>query len=319
MQRSETIKKLDPSIFDFTDIEFDSLSEIELTTDLGDLIMLNQTNETFDDLIKRNTYNTGNLYILSRIRLMLHDNGILNLINTYKGAIDNSYLTRMEILLNKAGLIDIKIENSSKPLRIRAVRRSLKTAELSYGLRFKEVIDPDEISRCHRFARDYYYYKDFNYDLEVVRQFDLNCDQYAVYNEENEIYSIARVITRVPGYYCPFMYATLSGEPKGRHMTIPGKDKRIGEVMAIYSAGRKGVVAFKLLMEYGTSVMNFDSLWTTYDDDDGYTGTYYKEKFMMEDTGIKLIYSDFGGTWNLLVGHKLAELKTLNNRIFMHK
>lgn len=319
MQKLETIIKIDPSVFDFTNIEFDSVAEVELTTDLGDLIMLNMTDETFDDLLKRNPYNTGNLYFLSRIRLMLHDNGILNLINTYKGTIDTSYLTRMEILLNKAGFIDIKIKNTSEPLIIRAVRRPVETAELGYGLSFREVIDPNEISRCHQFARDYYYYKDFNYDLEIVKQFDINCDHYVVYNEENEIYSIARVVTRVPGYCCPFMYATLSGEPKGRHITIPGKDKRIGEVMAIYSEGRKGVVAFKLLMEYGTSVMNFDSLWTTYDDDDKYTGTYYRKKFMMEDTGIKLKYSDFGGTWNLLVGNKLAELKTLNNRIFMHK
>ncbi len=319
MQKSETMKKIDPSIYDFSNIVFDSLSEIELTTDLGDLIMLNQTNETFDDLLKRNPYNTGNLYILSRIRLMLHDNGILYLINTYKGTIDDSYLTRMEILLNKGGFINIKIEKSSDTLKIRAVRRSVETAELGYGLSFREVIDPNEISRCHQFARDYYYYKDFNYDLEIVKQFDLNCDHYVVYNKENEIYSMARVVTRVPGYCCPFMYATLFGEPEGRHITIPGKDKRIGEVMAIYSEGRKGVVAFKLLMEYGTSVMNFDSLWTTYDDDDGYTGTYYKEKFMMKDTGIKLKYSDFGGTWNLLVGNRLTELKTLNHKIFMHK
>ena len=281
MQKSETIKKIDPSIFDFTDIEIDSVSEVELTTDLGDLIMLNQTNETFDDLLKRNPYNTGNLYILSRIRLMLHDNGILYLINSYNGTIDDSYLTRMEILLNKGGFIDLEIINSTEPKIVRAVRRPLISKKLGYGLIFREVLDPDEISRGHRFAKDYYYYKDFNYDLEVVKQFDLNCDHYVVYNEENEIYSMARVVTRTPGYCCPFMYATLSGDPEGRHMTIPGKDTRVGEVMAIYSAGRKGVIAFKRMMEYGTTIMNFDSLWTTYDDDDKYTGTYYKKKFIL--------------------------------------
>jgi len=182
MQQSKTIKIIDSSTFDFTDIEFDSLSEIELTIDLGDLIMLNQTKETFDDLLKRNPYNTGNLYILSRIRLMLHDNGILNLINTYKGSIDSSYLKRLDILLNKAGFIDIEIKNESSPLIIRTVRRLVEIKELGYGLRFKEVIDPDEILQCHQFAKDYYYYKDFNYDMDVVKQFDLNCDYFAVYD-----------------------------------------------------------------------------------------------------------------------------------------
>ena len=319
MHKSETIKKIDPSIFDFTDIEFDSLSEVELTTDMGELIMKNQTNETFDELLKRNPYKTGNLFVLSRIRLMLHDNGILNLINTYKGTIDNSYLVRMEILLNKAGFIHLEVKKASSPLIIRAIRRPVETEDLGYGLILKEIIRPDEILLCHQFAKDYYYYKDFNYDMDVVKQFDLNCDHYAVYDENGEIYSMSRIITRTPGHCCPFMYATIAGETGNKHITIPGEDKRIGEIMAIYSAGKKGVVAFKRMMEYGATIVQFDSLWTTYDDADEYTGMYYKNKFIMEDTGIKLIYSDFGGTWNLLVTDRIAELKDRHNQIFKQK
>ncbi len=323
MQRSETIKKINPSIFDFTNIEFDSVSEVELTTDLGQLIMKNQTDETFDELLKRNPYKSGNLFHLSRLRLMLHDNGIFNLINTYKGTIDNSYLTRMEILLNKAGFIDLEVINASDPLKIRAVKRPVETEELGYGLVLKEVIHPDEITRCHHFARDFYYYKDFNYNMEVVKQFDLNCDHFAVYDGNNEICSTSRIVIRVPGYCCPFMYATIAGEPNNKHVTIPGKDMKIGEVMAIYSAGRKGIVAFKRMMEYltqyGTAIAHFDSVWTTYDDEDSYTGTYYKNKFIMEDTGIKLKYSDFGGIWNLLSTNKISELKELHHQVFRHK
>ena len=170
MQKSETIKKIDPSIFDFTDIEIDSVSEVELTTDLGDLIMLNQTNETFDDLLKRNPYNTGNLYILSRIRLMLHDNGILYLINSYNGTIDDSYLTRMEILLNKGGFIDLEIINSTEPKIVRAVRRPLISKKLGYGLIFREVLDPDEISRGHRLAKTTYNKRISNKYLAVQNQ-----------------------------------------------------------------------------------------------------------------------------------------------------
>ena len=316
MLKSEKMIKIDSSIFDFTDIEFDSLSEIELTTDLGELIMKNQINETFDELLKRNPYKSGTLFHLSRLRLMLHNYGILTLINSYKGIIDTSYLVRLEILLNKAGFIDLKIKNTSSPLIIRAVRRPVVTEDLGYGLILKEIIYPDEILRCHQFAKDYYYYKDFNYDMDVVKQFDLNCDHYAVYDENDEIYSMSRIITRTPGYSCPFMYATIDGETGNKHITIPGENKRIGEIMAIYAAGRKGVIAFKRMMESGTAIVHFDSLWTTYDDDDEYTGTYYKNKFMMEDTGIKLKYSDFGGTWNLLFTDKLDELKTHYYQIF---
>lgn len=320
MRNSGTVKKIDACVFNFNNIKFDSVSEVELTTDMGHLIMKNQTDKTFDDLLKRNPYNSGNLFHLTRLRLMLHDNGILTLINTYKETIDTSYLTRMEILLNKAGFIDLEVKNASDPLIIRAVRRPVEDEELGYGLVLKEVIHPDEIIRCHQFARDFYYYKDFNYDIEVVKQFDLNCDHFAVFDENNEIYCVARIIIRTPGHCCPFMYATISGEPGNKHVTIPGKDKRIGEIMAVYSAGKKGVVAFKRMAEYltqyGTTIGHFDSVWTTYDDDDNYTGTYYKNKFIMKDTGIKLKYNDFGGMWNLLFSDKIAKLKSLHHQLF---
>jgi hypothetical protein len=39
----------------------------------------------------------------------------------------------------------------------------------------------------------------------------------------------------------------------------------------------------------------------------------------MEDTGIKLQYSDFGGMWNLLVTNKISELKDRHNKIFKYK
>ncbi|MCF6334317.1 MAG: hypothetical protein L3J12_01065 [Spirochaetales bacterium] len=323
MHSSDTVKKINPGSYNFQDIKYDSVSAIEFTSDMGLLAMGNQTNETFNDLIKRDTSGSGNLFYLSRLRYMMHDNGILNLINTFKGIIDDSYLARVRILLNKAGFIDIKIKTLSSPLVIQAVKRPPETEDIGYGLTLKEIIYPEEIFRCHEFAKDFYSYKDFNYDLEVVKQFDLNCDHFAVVDENDEIYCMARIVIRTPGHFCPFMYATIADDSTKSHVSIPGKDKRVGEVMAIYSEGKKGVVAFKRMMEYltqyGTTIGHFDSVWTTYDNDDNYTGMYYKNKFKMKETGIKLQYSDFGGLWNLLVTEEISLLKNLHHQIFRHK
>ncbi|MCK5153108.1 MAG: hypothetical protein KAQ93_02015 [Spirochaetales bacterium] len=323
MQRLGVRKQINSLTFNFEAIEFNLENEIELTIDLGQLIMRNQTNESFDDLLKQLTPKNDNLFILSRLRLMLQEEGILTIINQYTGPIENSYMARMEILLNKAGFIDIEIISSSIPLTVKAKKRILERVDIGYGLVLREVIHPDEILLCHKYAKDYYFYKDFNYDLNVVKKFDLNCDHFAVFDDNNEIYSMARIIIRTPGHYCPFMYARIANGNNIEHISVPGKDKRIGEVMAVYSAGKKGVVSFKRMMEYltqyGTTIGHFDSVWTTYDDDDIYTGTYYKNKFKMNETGIKLKYSDFGGIWNLLVTDQISTLKDLHHQIFKQK
>ena len=184
-------------------------------------------------------------------------------------------------------------------------------------------IEPEEIKRCHVFAKEFYFYKDFNYDLDVVKPFDLNCDHFAVYDMDGEIQSMARIILRVPGYYCPFMYATIAGDSGSSHFKIPGNEQRIGEIMAIYAAGKRGILAFKQMMEYltqyGTDIAHFDSVWTTYDEEDNYTGTYYKNKFFMQETGEILQYRDFGGRWKLIYTDKIKELKEVHHRIFQHK
>jgi len=318
MPEIATINKIDPSTFNFTDIKYNSESELEITLDLGHLIMENQITKSFDDFLKELPDYKGNLYIFKQIRLMLHEEGILKILNTYTGDINGSYIRRLKILLNKAGFTGIKIKKKEQVQIIQAVKRTLELKDLGNGLVFKEVIDPTEIFRCHQFAKDFYYYKDLNYDLNVVKKFDLNCDTYAVYDSENKICSFSRIIARTPGYYCPFMYATIAGTDN-EHFTIPGEDQSIGEVMAIYTAGKKGVVAFKRMMEYGASIMNFDSMWTTYDEEDEYTGTYYKNKFLMKNTDIKLNYSDFGGLWNLLVTDKMSEMRKFHDKIFKYK
>ncbi len=318
MLEVETLLKINSTEYNFINGVFDSISEIELTIDLGHLIMKNQITKSFDDFLKESPDCKENLYIFKQIRLMLHEKGILKILNTYTGNINESYIKRLKILLTKAGFIDVKIKKKDQVQIIQAVKRTLELKDLGNGLVFKEVIDPAEIFRSHQFAKDFYYYKDLNYDLNVVKKFDLNCDTYVVYDSENEICSFSRIIARTPGYYCPFMYATIEGADN-EHFTIPGEDQSIGEVMAIYSAGKKGIVAFKRMMEYGASIMNFDSMWTTYDEEDEYTGTYYKNRFLMEDTGIKLKYSNFGGLWNLLVTDKMAEMRKFHNKIFKYK
>ncbi len=317
------VTKIDALTFDFTDIDFYSCHEIELTLDLDSLVMKDQTFETFDSLLNRPTHKVGNLYFLTRVRLMLEPGGILYLINTYNGFKDSGYLNRMEILLNKAGFINIEVLDPVNPVKIKAERRAVVTMPLNYNLQLREVIEPEEIKRCHIFAKEFYFYKDFNYDLDVVKPFDLNCDHFAVYDMDGEIQSMARIILRVPGYYCPFMYATIAGDSGSSHFKIPGNEQRIGEIMAIYAAGKRGILAFKQMMEYltqyGTDIAHFDSVWTTYDEEDNYTGTYYKNKFFMQETGEILQYRDFGGRWKLIYTDKIKELKELHHRIFQHK
>ncbi len=317
------VTKIDASTFDFTDIDFYSCHEIELTLDLGSLVMKDQTFETFDSLLSRTAHEVGNLYFLTGVRLMLEPGGIFYLINTYNESKDSGYLNRMEILLNKAGFINIEVLDPVNSAKIKAERRAVVTMPLNYNLQLREVIEPEEIKRCHIFAKEFYFYKDFNYDLDVVKPFDLNCDHFAVYDMDGEIQSMARIILRVPGYYCPFMYATIVGESGSSHYKIPGNEQRIGEIMAIYAAGKIGILAFKQMMEYltqyGTDIAHFDSVWTTYDEEDNYTGTYYKNKFFMQETGEILQYRDFGGRWKLIYTDKIKELKELHHRIFQNK
>lgn len=320
MSKIDSILKIDSVLFNFDNIKFNSVTNVELTINLGNLTMDNQTTLTFNDLLKLPISQPDNLYILTRLRLMICPEGELTLINIFDGQIDESYLNRMKILLNKAGFIDIRIINIPFPLTITAERRPVIEENLGYKLTLKEAITPEEILACHMYAKEYYYFKDFNYDLDVVKLFDLNCDHFAVYDENNDIYCMARIVIRTPGHNCPFMHATIDRDTGNSHFIIPGIDKRIGEIMAIFSAGKKGIISFKVLMEYisqySYSIAHFDSIWTTYDVEDQYTGTYYKNKFMMKDTDIKLKYSDFGGIWNLVYTDKIVEMKNLHHQIF---
>jgi hypothetical protein len=181
----------------------------------------------------------------------------------------------------------------------------------------REVADPHEIETIHEFAREYYYYKDFNYDLDVVRQFDPNSDVLAVFEPNGTILSIVRSTVRVPGYNVPFMYAR---QADGRHVEVPENHHRICEIMALYREGKRGIIAFKRLIEYLTQYLYYvarvDSVWTTYDKSDTFTGTYYKNKFLMEDVDVTLVYRDFGGLWQLICSDRIEEGKNLYHRLF---
>jgi hypothetical protein len=303
--------------FSIQDVKKDKYAEVEAQLDLGKLELKNQINESFDDLIEREWYRKGNLYELNKLRLLLKENGKLIITNSYKGPVDEAYLFRLEILLNKAGFVDLKLLRKTPPLRLEAVKRPLFSEEFEYGMHLREVIDPEETQRCHEFAKDYYYYKDFNYDFDVVRQFDLNADLIVVYDGSGNISSLVRSILRVPDYYCPFMYAV---DAEGGHYRIPDGYVRFGEMMALYKEGKKGVVAFKRLMEsltqYASSIGKFDSIWTTYDETDNYTGTYYKTKFRMKEMGVKLYFRDFGGAWKLLLTDRIDELRKIHKDLF---
>jgi len=285
---------------------------------LDDLQLAPRVDESFDDLIERDQYNSGPLVVLNGLRRNLPDNEPVMV--RVSGAIpENSDEERnLAMLFHKAGFDKIEYLNSSGEPCVKAVKRPLYTVPYDYGLFLKEFIEEEDILRCHEFAKSVYYYKDFNYDYDVTRQFDPNADVFAVVNSENKILALGRSVIRLPGYTCPFMHATLTD---GSHYTIPDSFIRICEVMGLYVEAREGIVAFKKLMEsltqYAYYIAKVDSIWTTFDEVDTYTGTYYRRKLLMESTGVKLVYRDFGGLWNLIFTDRIEELKDVNKNMFL--
>jgi hypothetical protein len=299
------------------DLQPGSLDTLEVTLDLGDLVLLDQVNESFDELIRQERDRTGVLVPLRKARHVLREGGRMRLHNTHPGADDPAYVELQEILLRAAGFTDAAAGNHDAPGVVEAVRRPAMVEQQEFGMMVRELTSPEDLARSHEFAREYYFYKDFNYNLEVARQFDLHTDVFAVYDKANQIVALARSAMRVPGYNCPFMYAVTDD---GSHYQVPARFRRIGEMMAIYKEGRDGVVGFKRLMEFLTQYIAYvaraDSIWTTYDVNDPYTGNYYKSKFLMDDIGERLTYRDFGGKWNLLCTERVQELGKIHRELF---
>jgi hypothetical protein len=181
----------------------------------------------------------------------------------------------------------------------------------------REITDPAEVLACHEFAREVYYYKDFKYDLDVVRQFDAHADMFVVYDRAGRTIAVGRAVLRVPGYNCPFMHAV---KDDGTHYEVPARFRRICEVMGVYKEGHIGVIAFKKLLEFlarnAHRIAGADSVWTTYDANDPFTGNYYKSKMLMREAGVRLTYRDFGGRWNLIWTDRILELYNLHRDMF---
>jgi hypothetical protein len=299
------------------DLQMGSLDALDLTLDLGELALADQAQESFDDLIRRARVVPGNLAPLRKCRHLLREGGKLRLQNPRPGADEPAYRELQEMLLRVAGFTDCVVSNDSSPLLVEATRRPGIVEEQDFGISVREIIDPAELARSHEFARDYYYYKDFNYDFEVASQFDLHTDTLGAYDKTGQMVALARCAVRVPGYNCPFMYAVAED---GAHYRVPARYRRAVEIMAIYKEGKVGVVAYKRLMEfltqYAPHVAHADSVWTSFEANDPYTGNLYKNKFRMEDMGVRLTYRDFGGRWNLLCTDKIVELSVIHHNLF---
>jgi hypothetical protein len=294
-----------------------SVDALEVDFDLGDPAVCSRTCDSFDDLVAREQYRNGSLERLQKCRLVLRDGGRLVIRSARPDATRDGYLESQEMLLRIAGFTDVVVKSIGPPTVVQAAKRPPVVEEYDHGIVLREIIDPAEVLACHQFARDYYYYKDFNYDLEVVRQFDLNADLYAVYDASHKIAAIGRGVVRVPGYNCPFMHAVTDD---GTHYEVPARFRRICEVMGLFKEGRGGVVAFKNLMEFLTQyayyIAGVDSIWTTYDGNDPFTGNYYKSKLLMQESGVRLTYRDFGGKWNLIWTDRIVELRDLHRGMF---
>ena len=302
---------------ELADVLPNSEAAVTIEIDLKDLELRYQVHETFDDLIARKQHRSGLLYELLKLRLMLQESGSLRLINRYRGVIDPGYRLRVEMLLTKAGFHQFRISNRDGYQVIDAKRRPYLVEQHKHGLTLREIVNPDEIRQCHEFAQEIYYFKDYNYDIEVARQFDLNSDLFSMADKSGRIYSIVRCAARVPGYYCPFMYAI---EEDGQHLTVPPEYVRFCEVMALFRDGKMGAVSFKRIVEFlfkfYYEVAHYDSFWTTYDVTDTYTGTYYKTRFMLSDYHKILTYRDFGGKWSLINTRRIKDLYDSRLRIF---
>ncbi len=299
-----------------TDLRPASLDSLELTMDLGDLAIAGKTEETFDDLIAGEQYRKGNLPPLQACRRALRPGGVLTLTNPHHPADLEPYLDLQQMLLNAAGFVGVTVK-SRQPIVVQATVRPPVAEEYEHGMVLREIIDPVEILACHEFARELYYYKDFNYDLDVVRQFDAHAAMGAVYDHAGRTIAVGRVVLRVPGHNCPFMYAI---EDDGAHYEVPARFRRICEVMGLFKEGHSGVIAFKRLLEYLTQyayyIAGVDSIWTTYDANDPFTGSYYKSKLLMREAGVRLTYRDFGGKWNLIWTDRIQELRDLHRDMF---
>jgi hypothetical protein len=300
-----------------TNLKPRSEDEIDVTLDMGTLVLDDRIDDTFDDLIARGSGRGGNLLALKKCRHVLRDGGRLRLTNTHKGASEKAYLELQEMLLRAAGFTDMRLQEGSGPTVMECTKRAPVLEDEEFDMSVREIVDPEDVQKAHTFAHDYYYYKDFNYDFEVTRQFDLQTDIFAAYDKTGEMVALARCALRVPGYNCPFMYAVTED---GSHYRIPSRYRRSGEVMAIYKEGKNGVVGYKRLMEfltqYAAHIAHADSIWTTNEVNDPYTGNLYKNKFMMEEMGAKLTYRDFGGKWNLLCTDKILELSAIHRGLF---
>ncbi len=299
------------------DLPMGSVDTLDLTLDLGELVLASQIDESFDDLIRQARDVNGNLFPLRKCRLVLREGGKLRLRNPHSGADDPAYVELQQMLLRCAGFTDAIVSDHSSPLVVEATRRPGIVEEQEYGMVVREIISPEDLAKTHEFARDYYFYKDFNYDLEVSRQFDLHTHVFAAYDKRDQMVALSRSAMRVPGYNCPFMYAVTDG---GEHYRVPERHHSIGEVCAIYKEGREGVFAYKRLMEFIVHYLYLialpDSIWTTYEVNDPFTGNLYKNKFMMEEMGVRLTYRDFGGKWNLLCTEKILDLHKLHRNLF---
>ena len=290
-----------------------------LTLHLDDLSLATCSNESFDDLIDRKQYRRGPLVELNKLRLSLADNEPVRVTIAGKTPANPVEERNLKMLFHKAGFDKVDYADSETVPTVSAVKRPLYTVPYDYGLVLKEFIEEKDVLRCHDFAQKVYYYKDFNYNYDVTRQFDPNADVFAVVNPKDEILALGRSVIRLPGYTCPFMHAATV---EGYHYTIPDRFIRVCEVMGLYVEGREGIIAFKKLMEsltqYAYYIARADSIWTTYDEVDTYTGTYYRRKLLMESAAMKLIYRDFGGLWNLIFTDKIEELRDVYDNMFAH-
>ncbi len=302
---------------ELTDVLPNSVMSVEVELDLGSLELKNQILESFDDLIARKQFRFGILHELTKLRLMICENGKLRILNRYAGPIDAEYQLKTDILLTKAGFENLSFSERDGRQIIEATRRPHLVELYRNDLTVREIVEPAECLRCHEFAQENFYFKDYNYNIEIARQFDLNSDMFAVFDKSGRILAIGRSAARVPGYYCPFMYAT---EQNGQHIIVPPEFVRFCEVMVLFRDGKMGSVAFKciveLLLKFYYENAHYDSFWTTYDVTDVYTGTYYKKRFLLSDYHKILVYRDFGGNWNLINTKRIKELYETRRNIF---
>lgn len=167
-------------------------------------------------------------------------------------------------------------------------------------LAFREVTEQSEIKNIQNFAAKKL--ENYNFSLEIDSIFNPNSVFYVVEKTETkEIVCFLRFTYHLPGYPLPLM---LAEQPDGTHITLSNPETHLrGELFAPFFRSLSGLKGFKELIKNTFDRYfkdDFYEVFTTFDVKDEKSRELYVKGLGYADTGWKLNYGDFLGTWSVI-------------------